>query len=304
MSIRSLLALSGFLLSVALCACSAPGVGTTPPAGYPVSGLSLGSDSNAPLIFIADFSKSDVEIFSSGSSPTLLGTITNGVANPEQIAFDAKDTLYVTNTFANTVNEYPRGKTSPTFTLSTGLNAPNGIAVDSKGTVYVSNNPGNGGTIVEYKHGSNKPFLTISGISNPLGLALDSKDNLYIGGEVSGVYEVLKGKSQPSNLGLQSTGFVVGVALAKNGDLYVGNCNPQNNITVYHHGQTSPYETINYNGDCAYYLSLDKTSNLYVGYVFNAVMAIYPPGKTSPSVTVTQGLTEPTSAVLATWPKP
>lgn len=265
---------------------------------------------NSPLIFISDFQMSDVLIFTLASSPVLVGTITNGIGSPYQMAFDRAKTLYVVNARrerpagGGTVSEYRIGQTAPAKILSYGLVVPNGIAIDSAGTVYVSNNSNSTQNVVEYVGGETVPSKTITGIPNPFGLALDKNDNLYVASVSNGVYEVPKGSATPHNLGLRKAVNTGGLAFNGSGDLFVSNIFASHpNVYVYHAGKTKPFRTINYNNEQPYLISMGQGGHLCVPHLFNGDVAIYQRGGSMPYVDITQGLIQPASAVIARWPE-
>jgi hypothetical protein len=101
-------------------------------------------------------------------SDKILEKITNGVNNPDALAFDAQGNLYCANN--NNVAVFAPGSSSPNYSITDGVNQPNALAIGPDGNLYVSNLGAN--TITVYAPGSTTPWETISnGISNPLAIA-------------------------------------------------------------------------------------------------------------------------------------
>jgi len=207
------------------------------PAGWPASAKEI--------LFVADGSANQILMYNpKQANPTAMGSITNGLNVPFQVAVDAKGNLYVANIGNNTVTVYPPGKTSPSFTITSGLSSPYGITVDSKGDVFVSNLGSN--AVTAYRHGKNTPYETIS--FNPygqaVGLAVDGKNNVYVACDsTNAVYEIPAGKTTPVNAGLSGLNGPVGVSVGLKNTLYVGNFGGSN-VSVYKAGSKTPSAVI------------------------------------------------------------
>jgi hypothetical protein len=92
------------------------------------------------------------------------------------MAVDAHDTLYVTNgTAAGSVEEYPRGESTPYRTITDQLVYPEDIVVDNNGRLYVANSGHSSDqqAILEFPPGSLKPSSReiTKGFFNPQALA-------------------------------------------------------------------------------------------------------------------------------------
>lgn len=121
---------------------------------------------------------SEVLVFAHDSSK-ILGTISTGVSDPQSLAFDASDTLYVADTNRNVVGVYPRGATMPLRKITSGVRTPTALGLDPSGNLYVANNTAS--TVTVYAPGKSKPSRTISsGISGPTTLTLDASGTLYV----------------------------------------------------------------------------------------------------------------------------
>ena len=239
----------------------------------------------AVTLYLSDVQADAIELFPAydGNDPGQIGTITQGIDTPVNIAIDNSGTLYVANNGNNTVTEYPLGATSPSITLSNQLVYPNGVTVDSEGTVYVTSGLYLGSCyVLEFPKGSSSPTVKID-FSLPIGLAIDKKDNLYVGDAGANlVYEVPKGTTTPENLSLNDLGDPTGLAFDSKDNLWVSNDEPLYKgsyivfaVHGFKLGQTTPFATIQNNCsdsgcgqgylDGPYAIGIDARNTLYAG---------------------------------------
>jgi DNA-binding beta-propeller fold protein YncE len=161
------------------------------------------------------------------------------------MALDKKGTLFPADSCLSQVEEYAKGSTTLSGTITNGISDPLGVAIDKKQTLYVSGSPA---TIQEYAKGSTSPTKTITGggMSEPFGLALDKSGNLYIADfGAAAVFELPAGGSSVTNLGLQDLTEPLGTAVdQKTGYLWVTD-GEGDKVNVYQlGGSTSPVQTI------------------------------------------------------------
>lgn len=228
----------------------APGIPQAPNAIRTNSDLA--PDITGPRVFVSDLPDSIIYVYALSNLTQPRRIITSGVMNPQGLAIDSLNQLYVTNQgTTNDVTVYPPGKSKPSITYpSQYFNGPNAVAVGKDGTVYVSNNFN--GTVVEFPPGQLTPSLTITlpGQPNqpagPQGLALDTSNNLYVAynGYFSGGFIE---KFAPGS----TTGTDSGIVL--------------NNVGG---------------------ISVDKAGNIVIVDRGNNVVEVFPPGSTMPSLTI------------------
>lgn len=183
--------------------------------------------------------------------------ITAGANRPNGIWVDGAGVLYVVNEVnggANSsVSEYHPGASQPFRTITDGLALPETIGVDAKGTVYVSERTNNTASLTVYAPGSVHPArtvnLNVAGYAlEPGGMAFDAKGNLLVAVQVK-INELHIVKVAPG--------------ASQGQDLQV-------DLT----GLTGPG------------LALDGAGNMYVGGADSATIAVFAPGATKPTRTI------------------
>jgi hypothetical protein len=136
------------------------------------------------LLYVSEISQSTTGVVDVYSVPKylLVGQITAGIDWPLGLTIDRKGKLYVTNLDSKTVTVYQAGQTSPSLTLSV-LNPPTDVAVGSNGYVYVSDQ---GGGVGVYPPGATSPSRRLTNPNLDLkvgGVAVSSSNNVYADGE-------------------------------------------------------------------------------------------------------------------------
>lgn len=188
-------------------------------------------------------------------------TITDGLSEPSQMAFDSQDNLYVAN-FGGAVTVYKYGQTKLARTIGSAKSAGS-LIVDSADDVYVGIclyhcSPA---SVVEYGPQGKGVLRTIrAGIRFPDSLALDASGNLFV-----------------------SNG-----SLKKPRTCYV---------SAYEPNATEPFETITDGVSAAGGVVFDNAGNLYVanggqwcnGPKYGSV-TVYGPGSTTYSAELTQDI--------------
>ncbi len=272
----------------------------------------------ATVMYVSDYTASNVYVYSTGSTPTLIRTLTTNINNPERIAVDSSGTLYVVNNTDGEIVEYPAGATTPSKMFYSGFAHPFGIAVAPDGTVYVSSGQtasphgvnafAPGSTTVTRTVGTD--IDTTFGVE---GVALDSTGNLYVvgflpsgsGAPIGKVYMIPGGTATSStDLGLQGLNNPNSLVFDPSGNLVISNSNfgaPA--VDFFTPGSTTMYSQITSGIFLPDGMNYDSTGTLWVvspasstfgpGYVSG-----FAPGATSPTTSVTSGLQGPTDVVF------
>jgi hypothetical protein len=271
------------------------------------------------LVFEGDQNEAAVNIYQTSalkSNPPPIATIKVAAGCPYGMAMNRAGTLYVAdNCGGNDVEEYAKGSTTLSGTITDGISNPLGLAIDRDGTLYVSNYPA---SITVYPAGSSSPSETITGggLTDPFGLALDSSGNLYIADfGAHAVFELPFGATSVTNLNLTGITEPLGVAVNQ-ADGYLWETDGEGNvINVYHLGSTTPFKTIAGNG-FPYAISLQNDGRsrrrrdaiLHSGPKGEVVESdnstkevyAYKPGRYSSYTTLNDGVENPTGMLVTT----
>jgi hypothetical protein len=181
-----------------------------------------------------------------------------------------------------------------------GTNVPAAIAVDKQGQLYVANSAANSVTIYSNKGGTLVQTLS-QGISKPHGLAVDSRGTLYVANKSS--ITVYKGARLRRSSKLQIDAQALAVDAAD--DVYfrtVANGVPE--VLVYSSGGKRIKATISRGVTARGPLAVDSEGTLYVGNratssgCTSSNVTEYSAGRTSPSLTIQDGICDPTSIAI------
>jgi streptogramin lyase len=214
----------------------------------------------------------DVEVVTTGKTPKVVDTITQGIDFPLGMTIDKSGTLYVANGNA-TVTEYPSGQNTPSVTLSQGLTAPSDVAVDKSGNVWVSN----GSDVLEYPKGSQSPSFTLTdGLNGADAVAIDADGTLYVSNEgTSGhayVAVFAPGATKPrTTFGAGNLTAPCGLTLDPTGNIYVADFYVGTVLVFAHRGhkllRTVDHQPL-FSQPCG--VTIDTRSRLYLGGGGNA----------------------------------
>jgi sugar lactone lactonase YvrE len=175
--------------------------------------------------------------------PGVSSAYATGVTTPAAVAVDAKGDIFIADSNADTVSEYPVGSaitTTPTTILSK-LNAPAGLAFDASGNLYIADTgnkqileiPAVGGVLnVSGKTTLVASTVAFAGVtlSGPTGLAVGPDGTLYISDTGNNRVVVYDNGST----GVRATGLnsPMGIAVDGSNALYVANTGA-NEVLVY-----------------------------------------------------------------------
>jgi hypothetical protein len=232
-------------------------VASTPLPGGAVSHRASGPpphypQSGQPLLYVGsdNASPSAVDIFPlTGPNQGQIGSITNGVHGPWGLSIDANNALYIANANYGTVTVYPYGSTSPSMTYS-HLGLALYALADSTGHVFVSGyNRHHVGHVLEFNAGSNDVIAHQHLGTEADGMAEDGQGNLYVAYRGSGKFR--RSSIAEFAPGLKNKRHLV-MAIEEPQGLFV-----------------------------------DRAGNIVVVESVADRMDVFPPGATTPSVTVT-----------------
>jgi streptogramin lyase len=256
------------------------------------------------LLFVSNQSNFAVGVYSIKkvkSNPAPIASLPATSGCPYQSAMDKKGTLYVPNNCsANSLDEFPKGSTTPSLTITDGISNPLGTAIDGSGNLYVSNFPA---AISIYAPGGTSPTGTITGggMVDPFGLAIDKNNNLFIADfGADQVFEVASGTTTPVPLELQDMSEPLQLAFDSAGNMWVTDGQGAR-VQIYPPGSTSPSRTISGVFSFPYGVSVNAAGVAFVSDVSQSKVYAFKKGASSPYATLTNGIDTPTG-VLARKP--
>src|SRR5450755_600584 len=231
-----------------------------------------------PTVYVSQFNTSSIQVYrQGGTNQNPIGTITNGLVNPQNMFVTSNNDIYVANTGANNILVFHKGATAAYKTLDDSGQYPVDVTVDSGGTVYASNifdtNFGPGSVSV-YAPGSLTVTSTLAVPNNAkvLFCALDKFHNLYVNyiDINSGVGAMVKFKHGQGSAQLTNvvTNFPGGMEFDQLGRLAAAD-QIAANVSAYRLPSGTPVFTVASTGD-SLGVSFSKTrSYLFVGDAVN-----------------------------------
>jgi sugar lactone lactonase YvrE len=250
------------------------------------------------VIYVASLLANSVPVFNAQGN--LIRTITNGVKEPNSLALDTKNRLYVTNIGANTVTVYANQGKKLSKTISEDVKKPRRVVVDSSGIVYVTMK-----RFLEAYPPSPKQAYRMQPPSNG-PTALDQNDSLYVA-DGSRVNVYAPGAKHPTRTIASDIGLAGALAFDAQGNLYVadddqpgsGPCGSR--IEEFAAGGDTLLNTVS-NGICApQSLAFDSDQNLYVANGAgsgNGSVAVYAADSFALMYQLTDDISGPTSVAI------
>jgi hypothetical protein len=282
------------------------GIGSPTSIGAPLavqSEHSIVPSRPSPKLYVAG-EGSGVLVYSTGSNPTLLQTIHNGVPHAGGVWVDNNGVLYAVNlpvnSYQTSLPEYKPGASAPFRTITDGIVDCTYVAVDKLGNVYVScvDTANQSLSLEIYPKGQFSPAQTLTVPQPPntdvriSGLAFDSSGALLVGESVylqpGVVYRLAPGSQTFTNLNLQNAPGGT-IAVDKAGNLYAGSGSSAGgqSVAVYPPNSTSPSREIQVQNILAA-LAVERSGELYVETIGSNGMSqisVYAPRSNNPRQT-------------------
>ncbi|HZY95741.1 MAG TPA: hypothetical protein VFE35_01430 [Candidatus Cybelea sp.] len=254
----------------------------------------------SPKLYISN-ATGGVAVYSTGSNPQLLQTITHGVPRTGGIWVDKRGILYAVNvpisSQQTSLPEYKPGASSPFRTITNGIVNCSYVAVDKLENVYVTGvDTSNESFFLEiYRNGQLSPSQTLTiphpQVSRVSGLAFDLTGALLVGESVylkpGVVYRLAPASQNFTNLNLQNAPGGA-IAVDKAGNLYAGSGSSAGAqaIAVYAPNSTTPSRQIAVQNILGA-LAVKPDGELYTetGGDGPPQISVYAPGSNSPMQT-------------------
>lgn len=189
--------------------------------------------------------------------------------------------------------------------IKVAAGCPYGMTMDSKGTLYVVDNCG-GNDIEEYAKGSTTLKTTITdGVSNPLGIAIDSNGTLYVSNYPASITEYAAGSTSPTKT-ITGGGLTdpFGLAVDSAGNLYIADFGASAVFELAAGGSSVTNLGLQNAGE-PIGLAVDQKNNLlWETGGSDKIVNVYKLGQTSPTETISSGLTFPYAISLQNKAKP
>jgi sugar lactone lactonase YvrE len=255
-------------------------------------------------------------LFGIGTGPQVTfspGTLTpfggSYLSQPYGVAVDAKDNLYVADTFAGQIDEFTAASGYSTGNdLSLYFYSPAGIAVDGAGNLFVSDGTTDSVSEVLAVNGSipsNPTINTLATFTFPVGIALDQYGNVFVADAGNNAVDEIICVSAGCTVNALGSGFSspAGVAVDASGNVFVadaGNAAVKEIVAV--NGGIPANPTINTIGSgfsSPTDVSVDGNGNVYVVDGNNLVLQkILASGGYTTVQTLATGFTYPVGTAL------
>ncbi|HTW84702.1 MAG TPA: hypothetical protein VMD91_11585 [Candidatus Sulfotelmatobacter sp.] len=204
-------------------------------------------------------------------------SITNGTDSVTGVGVDAALNVYALNSGANNVTKYaPPYTAAPVLTENTASSSLTGLLVDPAGDIFVSAPDLN--AVYDFAAPYTTTYTIASGVNNPGSLALDAVGDLFVGNVGSLDVTEFGPPADGTNLLATTTQLrLVALALAGNGDLFVGATGTGDPIAVFAPPYTdAPFATVHLSRP-ATAMVVDGAGNLFAATLAGTVVEIDPP---------------------------
>ena len=199
-----------------------------------------------------------------------------------------KKLLYVSDEGQGFVEIFRVPSYSMVGEITSGMNEPEGIATDKKGNLYVANL--GGPTVTVYKPGTTIPSRTLSEPDGPDDVAVGSNGYVYAADVDGGIDVYPPGATSPSSR-LTSSDLaygVYGLGVDGSNNVYGGGFGAAGAAVVIFPNASGSGTNLGLTGlDDPTGVLIDNKNDVVVSDFEQEAILIYPPGKTSPSSTIT-----------------
>src|SRR5579871_3058169 len=222
------------------------------------------------------------------NDPGTISTIGSGLLNPQGIAVDSAQNVYIADAAANAVFMYPAGSSTGT-SIGSGLVGPTSVALDNSGNLYIADS-GNGRVVqvpnIAGTLTTSAQTVIMSGLGTALGIATDQNSNLYIADSTNnevlqlGAVAGIPSSSATRQMGLSSTTyksiFTAPIAVTTDGagNLFVADTLANTVTEITYYGQQTLNIGTGYSHPSG--LATDASGSLYIADSGNGLLLKIP----------------------------
>jgi hypothetical protein len=254
------------------------------------------------ILAVANSSANTVTLYAGGQNAPV-ATITNGIANPQSLVFDAAGDLFVASQ-PGSVTEYVAPYNGLPVTIAIGVNHPQALALDSRGDLFVANGNGSN-TVTEYSppYGGAPIAVISTGVNDPVSLGLDFSGALFVANQAANTVT----EYAPPYSGLPttlSTGLYGpnSLAIDSRGNLFVSNLNSTPNSVVEFSppfsSANAPVVAISNGVNEQGAIGLNPSANLFVPNQGSNTVTEYSPPYNAGPTTITGGQNQPVALAI------
>lgn len=231
-----------------------------------------------------------------------IGTVNNGVFDPQALIFDSMGDLFVANQPGSVSEFAPPYNTQPTA-IANGVDHPQALAIDARGDLFVANGSGSN-TVTMYSPPYGAPTATIAnGVNDPVSIALDGANDLFVvnstANTVTAYAPPYKGAPITISKGLNTPNSL---ALDGHGNLFVANLTSTPNSVVEYSApftnDSAPVATITSGINELGSIGLNGSANLFVPNEGANTVTEYVAPYTGAPATITGGQSQPVALAI------
>jgi YVTN family beta-propeller protein len=228
---------------------------------------------------------------------SLSALIASGLKNPQGVAVDSQENVYIADTGHNAIKEWNPSTQQTATLISSGLNAPSAIAVDTQGNVYIADTKNN--AIKEWNAATGMVVaLVSSGLSGPSGVAVDGQGNVYFSDTSNNaIKEWVAASQQVVTLVSANLNGPRGVAVDLLGNVYFADTK-NNAVKEWNAANQSVSELVSAGLNSPSGVAVDGEGNVYIIDTGNNALKQWSPASQQVTTLLSAALKSPTGLAI------